>query len=531
MDRLIAIEPSNLLLIRIDRGHKCPGHLTLRNVMHTMPVAFMLQPLNKARYTSKPPSAIIPPLASLAVEITYHLPQGSFLPDDDSFPRSGDSFLLHSVVALEAAVKNPSSDMIPSEWFTMRKKQVFVDSGIKVMFVGPAVLARLVEVGSVDEIREVLERSDPEWKSVDAVDREGRTLLHLAIARRRPDVLQLLLEFGPDLAAFSGPRPGLTPLEAAVSSADELAVELLLSRGASTSRGEDSSMGAIHLASINGHLPILKLLLEKGADVNALTKDGATALHLAVGGRKRDIAKLLLSHGAATDIRNDKEGDSVLHVAARFGDDPMIKLLLKTGANKEIRNRYGKTPSDLAEANGHAGLFNALRLGDSLCKSARAGEVGAIHRVLENGAALSGRDQNGWTALHRVSFKGHIDAARALLDKGIDVDARDGEGYTALHCAAESGHGDLVEILVKKGANVEARTHKGATAVQMAESMGYVGVTRILVQNGASKDGIGLVNHRTRWTREGAKIMKQTRRKSSIRVSSDRSLPLGMLPE
>jgi ankyrin repeat protein len=228
-------------------------------------------------------------------------------------------------------------------------------------------------------------------------------------------------------------------------------------------------------------LEVLRLLLLKGANVNALTKDGNTALHLAVEERRRDCARLLLASGAKADIRNNGDGDTPLHIAAGLGDENMVKLLLHKGANKDIRNKNGKIAYDIAAEHGHARLFDALKLGDSLCIAARKGEVRTINRLIENGAAINGRDQHGWTALHRAAFKGKTDAVRVLIEKGIDVDAKDEDGYTALHCAVESGHADVIELLVKKGADVEARTNKGVTALQIAESLHYVGITRVLI--------------------------------------------------
>ncbi|KAL0316001.1 UNVERIFIED_CONTAM: hypothetical protein Sradi_5478300 [Sesamum radiatum] len=458
MDRLISLEPSNVVAIRVEPGQRCSGHLTLRNVMYTMPVAFRLQPTNKARYNVVPQSGIILPLTTLTLEITYNLPPNSSLPH--RFPFCDDSFVLQSVVAPGASIKNPSStyDSVPSEWFTNKKKQVYSDSGIKIMFVGSSILSHLVAKGyDMDEIREVLEKSDPAWKSADSVDSDGQSLLHLAIAQGRPDLVQLLLEFGPDVEARGG--SGSSPLEAAAASGESLIVELLLAHKASTERSESSTWGPIHLAAGNGHVEVLRHLLLKGVNVNARTKDGKTALHMAVEERRRDCARLLLANGARADIQNSSDGEN------------------------------STAPYDLAAENGHNKLFDALRLGDNLAVAARKGEVRTIIRLLENGASINGRDQNGWTALHRAAFKGRIDAARALIEKGIDVNAKDEDGYTALHCAAESGQADVIELLVKKGAEIEARTNKGVTALQIAESLQYSGIIRILVHGGGVRDG------------------------------------------
>lgn len=538
MDRLISLEPSNFVAIRIEPGQKCYGQLTLRNVMYTMPVAFRLQALIKNRYTVKPQSGIISPLEKLTIEIVYHLPPGSNLPD--SFPYCHDSFLLHSVVVPGAAIKDSSStfDAVPSDWFTTKKKQVFIDSGVKIMFVGSPILAQLVADGLMDDIREVLEKSDPSWKAADSVDSEGQSLLHLAISQGRPDLVQLLLEFEPDVESQS--RSGSSPLEAAASCGEALIVELLLARRASTERSESSTWGPIHLAAAGGHAEVLRLLIIKRANVDAVTKDGSTALHLAVEERKRDCARLLMASGAKAEVRDSRYGDTPLHIAAGLGDEYMVKLLLQKGANKDIRNFAGRTAYDVAAENGHTRLFDSLRLGDSLCIAARKGEVRTIVRLLETGAAINGRDQHGWTALHRSCFKGKIDAVRTLLEKGVDVDAKDEDGYTALHCAAESGHADVIEMLVKKGADAEARTNKGVTALQIAESLHYVGITRILVHGGATKD-----NNMARLLSQasvtfGKKSMgleeelkggmkKKSSRARALRGSFDRSMPLAVL--
>ncbi|KAK1404603.1 MSP domain-containing protein [Heracleum sosnowskyi] len=487
MDRLISLEPSNLVPIRIRKGQRCYGELTLRNVMYTMPVAFRLQPMDKNHYTVRPQSGIISPLTTVTIQITYESHQHSVVPE--SFPYCDDSFLLHSVVVPGAAVKKSTStfDTIPNEWFTSRKKQVFIDSAIKVMFVGSPVLTQLVINGAMDEIRDVLDKSDPAWKAVESADADGRTLLHLAISQHRPDLVQLLLEFEPDVEVPSG--SGSTPLEAAAALGETLIVELLLAHRANVERSEPSSWGSIHFAAGGGHLEILKLLLLKNANINALTKDGNSALHIAVEERRRDCARELLTNDARTDIRNSNDGDTPLHIAAALGDDHMIKLLLQKGANKDIRNKVGKTAYDVAAEHGHNRLYDALRLGESLSIAAWKGEVRTMQRLLENGASLNGRDQQGWTALHRASFKGHLDAVRMLIQKGIDINAKDVDGYTALHCAVESGQVEVIELLVKKGAEVESKTKKGVTAIQIAESLNYSGITRILIYGGATKDG------------------------------------------
>ncbi|KAI3931200.1 hypothetical protein MKW92_012867 [Papaver armeniacum] len=538
MDRLISLEPSKLVPIRIEVGQRCYGELTLRNVMYTMPVAFRFQPINKLKYTVRPQTGIISPLASVTVEIMYVMPLNSTLPD--YFPISRDDFLLHSVVVPGAAIKDSASsfDAVPNEWFTPKKKQVFTDSGVKVIFVGSPILAQLVLDGSMEELREVLEKSDSSWHPADSVDSHGQPLLHLAISQRRADLVQLLLEFEPDMEARN--RSGRTALEAAVAAGEALIVELLLARRVSTDRSESSDYGPVHLAAQGGHLEIMRLLLLKGANFDAPTSDGRTPLHLAVAERKRDCVKLLLANGARTDIGSTIDGETPLHLAANLGDEQMVKLLLQKGANKNIHDKYGKTPYDMAAESGQSRLYDVLGLGDRLSIASRKGELRTIHRLLERGASINGKDQHGWTALHRAAFKGKIDIVRMLLDKGADIDSRDEDGYTALHCATEAGHGEVIELLVKRGVDIEAKTNKGLSAVHIAESLQYSGITRILTQGGANNDnrivssklgGIDYGSFGTGKEMENNEVIikRKPSRGRAMRSSLDRSMPMAVL--
>ncbi|XP_072986210.1 protein VAPYRIN-like [Typha latifolia] len=476
MDRLISLEPSSEVAIRIEPGQKCSGEVTLRNVMYTMPVAYRLQPVNRARYVVRPQSGIIAPLAALTVEIAYLLPVHSPVPD--SVPFSDDSFLLHSVVVPGAAVKDPISalDSVPNDWFTTKKKQVFIDTGIKVFFVGSAVLTRLVAAGSMDSVREVLERSDPTWRAADSVNSTGESLLHIAIGQSRPDLVQLLLEFGADVAARSR---GRTPLEATAAAGEALAAELLLARGAAPER-------ALQLAAAAGYVEVVKLLLSKGA-----TPDAA-ALRIAAEAGRREAARLLLSAGAAAEVKSGADGGTALHAAARRGDELMAKLLVAKSAAglTAVRDAAGRTPLEVASEAGHVGrMLDLLGLGDKLMAAARKGEVRAIERAMEKGVGLDGRDGHGWTALMRAAFKGRAEMVRWLIEKGAEVEARDDQGYTALHCAVEAGHVEAVEALIKRGgADPAARTVKGVTPMRIAVMLGYTGIARILAHAGAEEE-------------------------------------------
>ena len=56
-----------------------------------------------------------------------------------------------------------------------------------------------------------------------------------------------------------------------------------------------------------------------------------------------------------------------------------------------------------------------------------------------------------------ASNEGNTETARLLLEKGADVNAKDNDGYTALNWASNEGHTEIVELLEKA---IEVRGHK-----------------------------------------------------------------------
>jgi ankyrin repeat protein len=50
-----------------------------------------------------------------------------------------------------------------------------------------------------------------------------------------------------------------------------------------------------------------------------------------------------------------------------------------------------------------------------------------------------------------AAANGHTDSVRALLDAGADVDAKSDDGVTALMAAERNGHNDIVGLLRNAG--------------------------------------------------------------------------------
>jgi ankyrin repeat protein len=146
----------------------------------------------------------------------------------------------------------------------------------------------------------------------------GYTPLHEACSMGHVQVLQALLEHGADTEATS--LSVRTPLHCACDNGHvAVVIELLSSNdsnGATTSiLGTRKSRGGtnieaknhagntpLHLASVEGHLPVVKALLSGGANILAVNNDGRLPIHSAVNRSYRSsaVVKCLLQHFYAT---------------------------------------------------------------------------------------------------------------------------------------------------------------------------------------------------------------------------------------
>jgi ankyrin repeat protein len=87
--------------------------------------------------------------------------------------------------------------------------------------------------------------------------------------------------------------------------------------------------------------------------------------------------------------------------------------------------------------------------------------------------------------LHDASSKGLVQIVEILLEKGADVNAKDQDGDTALIRASGEGHIDVVKLLLEQGADVNAKNNAGATALIWAFMQGHTEVAKLLKAHGA----------------------------------------------
>ena len=258
-----------------------------------------------------------------------------------------------------------------------------------------------------------------------------------------------------------------TPLHAAVRDGDYgsgygipdvAVVRWLLARGADVNARNAAGETPLSLAvegsggsGAGGHA-VIRLLLDHGADATVADARGRSPLHRAAT-RTADVAKLLLDAGAPVDAR-DLAGRTPLHEAAEAGPVQVVELLLQHGADVSAKDKKGSTP--LHEAASRSVEVVAVLVdhgadvNDSttpLLAAASWQRPKVLAYLLDHGAKVSGRDRQGWTALHYAGFRGNVECAQILLARGGDPTARANNGATPLGLARHHKHEAAVKLL------------------------------------------------------------------------------------
>jgi uncharacterized protein len=116
------------------------------------------------------------------------------------------------------------------------------------------------------------------------------------------------------------------------------------------------------------------------------------------------------------------------------------------------------------------------------------GRMEVVRWLVDQGAALDMRDDQGQTALCRASGHGVTPVVRLLLERGADPSIADSHGNTPLIEASERGYLETVRCLLdhpSAAATINVREGQGGTALWRACLFGHPDVVRVLLEKGA----------------------------------------------
>ena len=122
----------------------------------------------------------------------------------------------------------------------------------------------------------------------------------------------------------------------------------------------------------------------------------------------------------------------------------------------------------------------------SVLAAAREGDLDGVKAAVENGADIEESAKfSGGTALHFACLNGYLSITDYLIQRGAELNCRSNDGYLPIHDACMTGHLDIVELLINKGSDFTSTNNNGRTPLDTASRFGHTGVAHYLMQCGA----------------------------------------------
>lgn len=276
------------------------------------------------------------------------------------------------------------------------------------------------------------------------------TGLHLAAEFGLEDVTVALLLRGSDTSRRD--VYGRTPLIVAAEMGSKATFEQLLKHGSSIEtrideRHDDlAGYTALHVASRNGHTPIVRLLLTAGADVNSQGCDDDTPISSAVSRGQTEVVRVLIDAKADMTLHTTgkMEWDSMtlLGIAIVRGHIDTVQLLITAGVDVNERDKGYR--------------------GTALFYAAAFHSIDCVRILIEAGAdpnlpAGYLEEAPLMTVCYglRESRKHSIPIIKMLLDARADINYISSNGLTAYEIAKRKKDSHVTEYLLERGADLE----------------------------------------------------------------------------
>lgn len=189
---------------------------------------------------------------------------------------------------------------------------------------------------------------------VNSFNKDGLSLLHLAILHEHLDATKLLLKKGanPFLEQIDPPLlsllhqsviPETTPFHTAISLGNVETIHTVLSNN---DYSTDIAKNITYLCTSirNNNMEVFKLLLPFYKDVNVKVH-GTYPILYAVQNKNLEFTQILLDHGANPRVVNSFD-NTPLHFAVSSKNQGVVKLLLKYNVDVHCKNAFGTTPLD-----------------------------------------------------------------------------------------------------------------------------------------------------------------------------------------
>ncbi|OCK79151.1 ankyrin [Lepidopterella palustris CBS 459.81] len=203
-------------------------------------------------------------------------------------------------------------------------------------------------------------------------------------------------------------------------------------------------------------MDVIRVLLDFGYDPNGLDENNQSPLHWALMHDNTELLMLLLDNGA---------DNTLCYTTPRGGGKlETIRMLLDPGASVHSRDENGRTALHIAVS---------------------ATNIEVIEVLLTAGADVAAKRKDGCTPLFEAVITSQsnvkwpsVVAIGKLIEFGADLNATNHEGKLVLHCLVDDAR-DLDDweyrktalSLLSNGINIGSRDSRGQTAKERTETL------------------------------------------------------------
>lgn len=391
----------------------------------------------------------------------------------------------------------------------------------KVHSYGRTALMLATERGYLEMVQVLLNSASVD---VNAMDQGGNTALAIAFVKRNLEMISALLKSGANPDRVD--RQGMSLLSLAVERGCWEIVRFVLENHYTVGKGRQSEE-AVFEAVLNSRylgessdtiratleaLETEEVLLEKKIKKQIadrswygqewFTLDEKKEFSKQLSSLKNRIAekKKSLQSRLAEELVFEKERWAIVGMLIKAGADPnQVEIEGKTLLDRVCEAEQWELVQTLLKAGADPNKVRKGRLAP-LNRAAIEGHKEVVKALLDNGADVNCTNHRGYTALMHASSNGHLEVVRALLGKGAEVDKvvekngdemelvkRNGGSYrTALSYASENGHLEVVKILLSAGADSRKKDSNNKMAVDYASEEGHKEVLKLLLESDAA---------------------------------------------
>ena len=169
-------------------------------------------------------------------------------------------------------------------------------------------------------------------------------------------------------------------------------------------------------------------------------------------------------------LSENNSNQTPLDVCVQYGNREIIKYMYET---------LSKTTEKIFRIEEHRkGIFHYAAMYDQSYPIIFFHEK--LQKYFEKTSIIDVPSELGITPLHCACIRGSKNAVDLLLDLGANINARDEEGNNCLHYAVNSNNPNLLKKLLIRGADKNIKNHKNETPLDLAIQNNYTKLINIL---------------------------------------------------